>query len=195
MDIGLGLFLGLCFCGLIYLYTQTKDRWNWAKARKAFLVTLWALILLGGISIGGILSYQYYQGLPRVITEIQGLKLGDTRSDAVFKLGEPERLSVVSPDGGEETVSFRSHSVSATLRSHKVVSVTYSCKSNERNHTSLNGIHCGDRGEKILKNFDGNVRVLCHIVAKEQGPWTEYQRLSRAYDVVKYGTRYQLIQN
>ena len=59
----------------------------------------------------------------------------------------------------------------------------------------MNGVTCGDKGEKIISRFDGDVRVLCRIKAKQEGPWTKYEQLGRVYDVVKYGTRFYLEQN
>lgn len=194
MGTGLGIFLGLFFCGLIYLYIQTRDRWNWAKASKTVLVTLAVGILLGLISIGGVFLYHHYQGLPKVITEFKELKLGESLSDATFKLGVPGRYVVVSQTGNEETYVFSSSSVQATLRDGKIVRVSYSCALNKYDPTSLNGIVCGDSGDKILTRFNKDVRVLCRVLSKEEGPWSDYQRV-RVYDVVKYGTRYELMQN
>src|SRR5690348_5920371 len=101
-DVGLGLFLGLSFCGLIYLFVQTKDRWNWAQARKIILIGIGTLVLLAALSIAGLTSYEYYQHLPIVITEFQGLKLGDTLSDACFKLGPPVHPSPTKTSAQEE---------------------------------------------------------------------------------------------
>ena len=161
--------------------------------RKTALITLGvfilvALFLLAIFSIGGFFLYEYYQGLPRVITEFQGVKLGESLSDATLKLGEPGKDSIGSPNQEGDTFFFRSNEVSVTLRNKKVESVTYTCKLKVSDDTSLNGIRCGDNGDKILGRFDRDVRVLCLITDKQE-------ELRRVYDAVKYGTGYFLTQN
>ena len=161
--------------------------------RKTALVTLGvfilvALFLLVVVSTGGFLLYEYYQGSPKVITEFQGVKLGESLSDATFKLGEPDKDSIEKANQEGETFFFRSRQVSVTLRNNKVESVTYTCKLKEPDTTSLNGIRCGDNGDKILGRFDRDVRVLCRITDKQEGP-------RRVYDAVKSETGYFLTQN
>ena len=161
--------------------------------RKTVLVTvgvfiLVALFLVAVFSTGGFLLYEYYQGLPKVITEFQGVKLAESLSDATVKLGEPDKDSIVSPNQEGETFFFRSRQVSVSLRNNKIESVTYTCKVNGSDYTSLNEIRCGDNGDKILGRFDRDVRVLCRITDKQEG-------LRRVYDAVKYGTGYFLTQN
>lgn len=204
MNIGLGVFLGLVFCGLIYLYCQTKDRWNWTKASKVLLAALGIPATLGLISIAGIYLYGYYQALPKnqeppqVITEFKDIKLSESLSDAAFKVGVPTKVGTAPVSQqlkGIETYMFSSFSVEATIRNNKVESVTYSCAVNQSDLTFLNGIMCGEKGDVILRKFNGDVRVLCHIKAEQKGPWSDYELLGRVYDVVKYGTRYYLTQN
>ena len=161
--------------------------------RKTAVLTLGvfilvALILLAVFSVSGFFLYEYYQGLPKVITEFQGVKLAESLSDATVKLGEPDKDSIVSPNQEGETFFFRSRQVSVSLRNNKIESVTYTCKVNGSDYTSLNEIRCGDNGDKILRRFDRDVRVLCRITDKQEG-------LKRVYDAVKHGTGYFLTQN
>ena len=90
MSIGLGLFLGLVFCGVVYLYTQTKDRWNWVKGKKIILYLIAASFALGLILWAGFFLNAQYEMRPRVITEFQGVKLGEKLQDVTFKLGPLE---------------------------------------------------------------------------------------------------------
>ena len=182
MSIGFGIFLGLFFCGLIYLYTQTKDRWNWAKGCKSVFVVMGVLISLGLIFIGGIYLYGYYQEIPKVITEFKGVKLGESLSDVTFKLGNPEKVKnewykYSSPDRGVE------------IQDGKVSFITYFWEIRKSDYTKLNGIKCGSSGDEIFKSFGKDVRVLCDM-GKEKD-----DKLIRAYDVMKYGTRYYLYTN
>jgi len=180
MSIGFGIFLGLFFCGLIYLYTQTKDRWNWAKRCKSVFVVLGVLISLGLISIGGIFLYDYYQGIPKVITEFKGVKLGESLSDVTFKLGNPEKVK-------NEWYGYSSPDRGVKIQDGKVSFITYFCKNSD--YTKLNGIKCNSSGDTIFKRFGKDVRVLCDM-GKERD-----DKLIRAYDVMKYGTRYYLYTN
>lgn len=195
MSIGLGIFLGVFSCGVIYLYTQTMDRWNWTRVSKVTFVTLVVVVLLGLFSIVGFFMNRHYHGLPKVITEFKELKLGESLSDATFKLGNPGRFVLESPTHKEETYSFKPYHVQATLRNGKIVRVSYSCMENKTDFTSLNGIICGDSGDKIIARFDKEVRILCRIQDKQEGPWSDQQRVTRVYDVVKYGISYELMRN
>ena len=62
MDTGTGLFSGLVTLGIIYLYTQTKDRWNWILISKLsplffiliseiYLVSSGSLLLVNRVNI------------------------------------------------------------------------------------------------------------------------------------------------
>ncbi len=139
--------------------------------------------------------YRHYHGLPKVITEFKELKLGESLSDATFKLGNPGPFVIESPTHKEETYSFEPFHVQATLRNGKIVRVSYSCMKSKTDFTSLNGIICGDSGDNILAKFDKEVRILCRILDKQEGPWLDYQRVTRVYDLVKYGIRYELMRN
>lgn len=96
MSIGLWLFLGLVFCGVIFLYTQTKDRWKWGKGGKIFLYLIGTPFAVWLIYLCGDYFYEEYQGRPKVISEFKGIKLGESLQDVIFKLGKPR--FVIEPD-------------------------------------------------------------------------------------------------
>ena len=154
--------------------------------------------------LAGFTSYEYYQRLPKVLIEFEGLKLGDTLSDACFKLGPPLPLANpstedpkrCSPNSKEiEMRMFKDASVHATFKNDRIISIYYACNQSDIDHTSLNGINCGDKGEDIADKFQENLKVFCHVISKEKGPWTAYQEMSRVYDIAKYGTRFYLSTN
>lgn len=87
MSVGLGLFLSISFCGLIYLYAQTKDRWNWGRFNKYMRYVIIFPIALGITIIGGVYLYEAYQHRLVVVTQIEDFKLGEYFQDVVFKHG------------------------------------------------------------------------------------------------------------
>ena len=46
MSVGEGIFYGLVSLGIIYLYIQTKDRWNWKKIVFRFFGGIIGLVLI-----------------------------------------------------------------------------------------------------------------------------------------------------
>ena len=58
----------------------------------------------------------------------------------------------------------------------------------EYEYTSVSKISCGDSSEKIIKRFEENIRVLCHMDK-------EVRSQLRVYDAIGYGIRYQLFYN
>ena len=172
-----------------------------AKNLRQGIGTLFLLVIL---SVAAITSYEYYQRLPKVLTEFEGLKLGDTLSDACFKLGPPipqtnsptEDPKRCSPNSKEmETRMFKNAAVYASFKNDRIISIYYACNQSDKDFTSLNGINCGDKGEDIVDKFEENLKVFCHVISKEKGPWTAYQEMSRLYDIAKYGTRFYLSTN
>ncbi|MFC1567823.1 hypothetical protein ACFL3K_01295 [Pseudomonadota bacterium] len=227
MSVGLGIFLGLFFCGVIFLYSQTKDRWNWGKGRNILLCLVGIPIALGLIVAGVVFLNEIYEKQPQVITTLKGIQLGEKLQDVIFKHGKPDRESVQyarllgielkhskKDKGSQEYKELNDQYTNAKkeaeealagkedgryaytdkytgfkIKNGKVEWVSYSCKSDDVDYTSLNGIRCGDKGNKIFNEFGSNVRVLCSAHKKD------FSDLMRAYDVVEYGTRYVLVRN
>ncbi len=89
---GIGIFLGLFFCGVIYLYTQTKDRWNWKKLWRIMFYVITTPIAIGLIIWGGLFLYSIYEEMPKLVTSYKGVKLGESLNDVSFKLGKFEEF-------------------------------------------------------------------------------------------------------
>ena len=93
METGTGFFLGLVFCGIVFLYSQTKDRWNWSKLKK---IVKWLLISLA-LTILITIVYNYFDNrtekkqivwdTPKVTNELMGIKINDSFKDVEFKFG------------------------------------------------------------------------------------------------------------
>ena len=90
MELGTGVFLSAVFLGTVGLFIATKDRWNWKK------IFLWPLAVVAGLSlVGGLVAYAYkqYEERPKVLTEFNGIRLGEQFQDVAFRHGKPERQS------------------------------------------------------------------------------------------------------
>jgi hypothetical protein len=93
MDTGTGLFLGLVFCGTIFLYSQTKDRWNWSKLLKIgkwLIIIFIALIIIFIVYIHFNNKHEKAQTIwesPKITDELMGIKLNDSFNDVQFKFG------------------------------------------------------------------------------------------------------------
>lgn len=92
MGTGTGLFLGLVFCGSVFLYSQTKDRWNWSKLKKigkwlAITLVIAIVITIVYLNIKEIKEEQNIWDTPKVTNELMGIKLNDSFKDVEFKFG------------------------------------------------------------------------------------------------------------
>ncbi len=211
----------MVFCGLVYLYTQTKDRWDWSKLKRILLWLLIAPIILALIVWGGNYLYEEYQDRPREPTELNGVKLGEDFSDVVFKFGKPiikqdsdvkdiqellstmktsdgqwERMQKVLKDRLEKQSKLQKNNdltryifpndVDVMFKNKKADFIYVDCRKNS--FEKINGIGCYGSSASIQDKFGiNNIRVLCSLKADKDS-----KDLYRAYDIVKYGTRYYL---
>ena len=216
---GIGIFLGLCFCGFIYLYTQTKDRWNWSKLRKILSYVVITPIVLGLVFWGGLFLYSKYEERPKIITSYKGVKLGDSLNDVNFKLGKfqkelswgefilkdikkdtPEYLKrfkeyqdVIETEKNNDTTDYYKSPIGIRVKDNKIVSIWESCPGDDF-YSSVNGIRCNSSGDEILQKFPDDVRILCQSDIDSKIVMVDgYQY--RVYDTIKYGVRYKLKQN
>jgi hypothetical protein len=191
MSLGLGIFLGCLFLGTVFLYTQTREAWNWRKAAKWTLISLGSALVLMGVVIGGYLAHDEWERRPQPITSLEGISVGEKMSDVVFRHGEFKRIE--SPgarraNDHDEDYSNHNNQIHISVRDGVVRLVSYVCKK-DLDYTRVNTIGCGSPGDLIQKKFPGQVRVLCARGDKQA------DALVRVYDVVEYGTRYLLARN
>jgi hypothetical protein len=197
MSIGLGIFLGCVFLGTIYLFIHTRDTWHWKTIwKRGFLVVLGSVfisVLVIATIIYGFLLYEESQQRPQVVSSLKGITIGDTLSDVMFKYGDVKKLGEdkdkVPKDGEEISYWSAKRDLAVDVRNNIVTKVWHLCNSKEVDYEEVNGIACGDTGERINTKFPNKVRMLC--------PKTNDKdlSLSRNYDVVEYGTRYVLDEN
>ena len=190
MSIGLGIFLASLYLGTIYLYVQTRDRWNWSK-----LIARGAFVVVGGgigaaILYGGVVGYEEWAARPKVVAGIGAVSAGDAWPDVVFKLGKFEEIKPTGEPGRPDERWYRHETLPlhVNVRQARVAYVIYHCHDGSPDrYGPFNGIRCGDDGSSVMKAFGDKVRVLC----RKQKDF-EYLRV---YDVVEYGTRYVMSSN
>jgi len=217
MSLGLGLFLGMFFCGIILLYTQTKDRWNWGKSRRFILYLIGIPIALVASYFGSMYLYEEYQHRPVVISNLVGFELGEKFQDIIFKHGEPNDTTeeaefaarwIVENSDKKGTKKFESIAeLYKLLRPKKagIIDGIYLFKSNQltikNNVLELINYKCNsDSFDKT--NLNGiNCGSTGEEILNKFGSSvrilcsTSGEKLQRVYDVVKYGTRYYLSGN
>ena len=81
------VLLAAVFLGIVALYLDTRDRWNWAKLTRFMIL---ALALL----VGGIGGWIYWSSLPPTspVSELWDISLGASKSDVRFLKGEPSEI-------------------------------------------------------------------------------------------------------
>lgn len=108
MNLGLSVFLSTLIIGLILLYINTKDTWNWTlfgKTIKRILVVplvkiiKWALITLIVIFLVLVIYWlgscveNGINNLPHKLVEYEGVKLGETKQEVIDNCGKPNYYS------------------------------------------------------------------------------------------------------
>ncbi len=116
MDIGTGIFFGLVFLGLVWLYVATRDRWRWKRIIIWFSVLV-SLPIAGG---GGWLWFDNYrESKPRFEGVFWDLRPGMGLDELAFRKGEPkeknENYWLYAGDGADvaHVVSLRNGKVRA----------------------------------------------------------------------------------
>jgi hypothetical protein len=193
MSIGLGIFFGSLFIGTVFLFTKTRDSWNWRKIWKRLGLSVVFIVALIAVAIASTFGFHKWEERPKVVTSIEGVSLGETLSDVAFRYGEFSKQSSdeqkkVGKDDAESYVSEKKR-LMINVRAERIESIVYLCK-DDSDYTASGGITCGYSGEAIFSRFGGAVRVKCLIKAEN-----EISKLTRAYDIPKFGIRYLLHQN
>lgn len=150
MTTGLGIFLAGGVIGLAILLLNPQIR------RLIGIGFVWLIV---AIIVGGIGFYFYhkqndpFQKLPVSNPGLLGIKVGDSRIDVIYKLGEPS-----SKSGQRE--SFSNGKLSVTFDAGIAKNIIYSC-SDHNIGVDLNGISCGAPLSKIKEKFKDKVKEYC----------------------------------
>lgn len=87
MGVRSALLLAAVLVGVVALYLETWDRWDWTKLSRRLIL---ALMLL----VGGVAGWIYWNSLPPTspVAEFWGIALGASKSDVRFLKGEPAEI-------------------------------------------------------------------------------------------------------
>lgn len=196
MSAGEGIFYGLIFIGLIYLFLQTKDRWNWKKIvlwTVGSLVTIIAAFFAYIFIADELQSGKLIPRSPKVITSMFNIELGEKLADAKFRTGAVRKKN----DSESGYVLPTDESKIFWTTDGLVSRIGTWCSDDAMKYPSLdsvevNGIRCSYTGEQILKRYGKDkIRILCFKNTKGD-PEAEN---ARAYDAFNYGVRYVLLTN
>lgn len=152
MTIGLGIFLAGAVIGLAILLLNPQIR------KLIGVVFIW---LIAAIVVGGVSFYFYnkqndpFQKLPVSNPEILGIKVGDSRMDVIYKLGEPNSKS-------KQWEIFSNGKLSVLFDNGFAKHIIYSCSGYD-SAVDLNGISCGAPLSKIKEKFKDKVNEYCVI--------------------------------
>lgn len=198
MSIGLGVFLGLVFLGLVVLYTKNRDSISMKKILKWIGIVVGIIVLLFVLIYLGFYLKDKYDSRPQVISEFRNIRIGDTSQQVKFKIGQltlNEKVTKESiedyPMVGDGFYSTDQDRLRVNIVNGKVESVIYHCDQDNVDFTKINEISCGDNGEKIQELFAKDVQIYCHL---DDGKTKDYE-LMRVYITRQYHVRYHLYQN
>lgn len=160
------------------------------RVGKWILFGLLAIVLLIALVIGYDFAKSAYDNRLQLISEVDGIKLGDKFSDFMFRNPDfkastnAHKSKVRADDYSNEKTSFH-----VNVTDDKVSMITYVCKK-DLNFVHINGLSCQDNGDLVLSKYGKDIRILC---LKDKND--EYHNSYRIYDAVKYGVRHHVVSN
>ncbi len=162
---------------------------NGRKIIKIFGIGCGSILIFGLVAIASLWGLDAWNQRPKVVTELAGFKLGESKSDVEFKNGDISEFL----DKEEKTRKYYNiGSVRIKFDElNKIDSISYFCDTEEEDYTSVNGIKCGDNSEKIDEKIYWNIR-FCSI-SKDIS--NEERKIYRKYRDSKFNTTYGLKQN
>src|SRR5688500_5937508 len=87
MSIGVGIFLGCLVLASVYLYANTRERWNWRRIAKRTFIAFGALVAICVVWLLAWLGYEKWESRPRLVTRLEGVSLGEKLADVEFRHG------------------------------------------------------------------------------------------------------------
>lgn len=189
---GFWIFASVALFSTVFLYTKTKDQWNWKK------IILWAFGMIAAAISAFFLLIFWDNIFPKDIsgtnykghlTSYNDIKIGSSISDVQFRHGTLKQEKPY-PNDKFDLYTLNDEMTIYVDKDGKVNAIAIYCDNG--NIDKFNGIGCGDPSEKLVKQFGADLKILCK--AKDKNGWSPVE-VSRSYDVEKYGTRYILSKN
>jgi hypothetical protein len=182
MSVGTGIFLGAVYLGTVYLYSQTRDRWDWSRVTRRGAVLLAIAAVAAAVAFGAQLGYDAWRSQPRVVDSVEGIRIGEPWADVVLRYGKFKSVPIKSVKKYPDQLQFAHETlpVSVFVHAGAVHYVVFSCQSS-RHKLTLNGVSCGDDERKLTSTFGKRLRVMCSKAGDSN---------LAVYDVTDFGTRY-----
>ena len=174
------IFLSSILVSLTLLYINTKDTWNWrivGKILKWFIISLVAIIIfiILALWLGSCIS-----NMPRKMTKLQEVKLGQTKQEVIDSKGRPthdnyDKLGILTYqiDDNYLNISFSakegvvevSYSPKYEFRTKKEIKEKYGKPKNIIKPKSINGWELPSRWEYPQYNlffefFEGDNKLI-----------------------------------
>lgn len=195
MSVGLGIFLGLVFCGLVYLYTKSPDKVNVRKILKYLGMATGSLVVLM-ITVSFLVHLYEKRDQPiEVAKELNGIQIGKSYADFMFTTkganpfsknwDRPKDAAAMENDG---IYQLSDGKTDVTINNDKVSQVSYTC---DEPHDSMtvDGIGCGSFGENITAKYGNHVSIVCPEIKGTYDPKI------RVYRVDDFGLLFFLYEN
>src|SRR5258708_23484961 len=192
MTLGTGVFWGATFLALAIVIAATKDRLPWGKyARRTGIA--FAVLLGAGVAflLAAWLWRLYEDRRNDVVSTLEGVKLGESKSEVQFRFGKNlkpiEFADSVGKSKGTETMAITTGElwVWMTIRNETVAAISASCPEGSSFSTAVNGIRCGSSGDAVVERFGEDLSRWCNV----------HQEGYRAYAIVRYNVAYTLTEN
>lgn len=208
MSLGTGIFLASIVLGLVYLYINTRETWNWGKITKRAGQSVLGVLGVIFLGIGALYVYESIDkpsvkakdSKPGVVSSLEGISIGDRLSDVEFRLGsKKDREQQPGDEIFYELTSKTNVKFNINRETKLVTMIAFECTNDAFSYPNLysfsvHGVKCGMSSDEILSRYEPrSVRVLCYY--KEKGKEDSVINAFRAYDIPKYGIRYILSTN
>lgn len=192
MNIGFGIFAGLVVLGIIYLYTQTKDRWNWGKIAKRSLLILGIIIAIPVAGVVGSIGYQkivdYIESKPQAPTKYGSLTLGEKVTDVEFRSKLEDMSKPDDKDHKRFAITDTNLLFDTKNNSGKVDKIIINCQ--EGDTDTVNGVSCYDSTDKIFAQYGkNNISIYCKVKRRPSDTVDDLKQI-RLYESEKYGVTY-----
>ncbi len=153
MSVRAAVLLSAVFIGVVALYLETRDQWNWTKLMRRLILGL-------SLLVGGIGGWIYWSSLPpsSPVSEFWGIALGASKSDVRFLKGEPSEI--VEP-GTWVYVADRSRAYSLVFgNTDEIIRILAVSGPGFGSGASLLGVRTGFGTQRLVDQLGEPSRVL-----------------------------------